>query len=182
MPARTGKSLKNIYSTTLSTNLFTPSSPSSSKVHIKEYLLSLLENLQYVEQLPRYHPEGDALFHSIQVYQCALEDTNDPELLTAALLHDVGKAIDYPNHDNAGADSLANLLSPRIVWLIRHHLDLLISPNKTRRRLAGTSLLKDLEKLRQWDLKGRDPDAIVIHVNEALEHIFQNFVTITHQN
>ena len=32
-----------------------------------------LEPLESVKQNPRYHPEGDALFHSLQVFQLARE-------------------------------------------------------------------------------------------------------------
>src|SRR3954471_1964849 len=55
----------------------------------------LLAPLEGVKQNPRYHPEGDALYHSLQVFELArLERSYDEEFLLAALLHDVGKAID----------------------------------------------------------------------------------------
>jgi hypothetical protein len=38
-------------------------------------LLSLLEALDGVAQSPRYHPEGDALFHSLQVFDLARRAT-----------------------------------------------------------------------------------------------------------
>jgi len=146
---------------------------------MRNYLLSLLEELQYVEQSPRFHPEGDALYHSIQVYQSAMLETSDPELLAAALLHDVGKAIDYPQHDQAGADAIEGLLSPRITWLVRHHLDLLIRPQKTRRFLSGTKQLAELEKLRRWDLAGRQLDACVMSPQQAIDKLFVDFLEIS---
>ena len=41
-----------------------------------------------------YHPEGDALYHSLQVFDLACEESPyDEDFLLAALLHDVGKAM-----------------------------------------------------------------------------------------
>ena len=58
---------------------------------------SLLLPLENVKQSLRYHPEGDALYHSLQVFDHARDElAYDEEFLTAALLHDIGKAIDPP--------------------------------------------------------------------------------------
>lgn len=132
-------------------------------------LLDLLRALSGVRQDPHYHPEGDALYHSLQVFECARRDTNDPDLWAAALFHDVGKA--HPDedegHDAIGADLLEGLVSDRVVWLVRHHLDLLKAPGRTRRRYARTAQLQDLEKLRRYDLAGRDPNARVVTAEAA---------------
>jgi (p)ppGpp synthase/HD superfamily hydrolase len=124
-------------------------------------LLELLWALDGVAQSPRYHPEGDALFHSLQVFQCARAATDDRELWAAALLHDVGKSIPGPEHDEVGADLLEGLVSERVVWLVRHHLDLMREPRRTERRYRGTEELRDLVLLRRWDLAGRSPLAEV---------------------
>lgn len=135
-------------------------------------LFSLLEALDGIRQSPRYHPEGDALFHSLQVFELARRSTSDRVLWAAALFHDVGKAIDGPLHDEVGADLLEGLLSARAVWLVRHHLDLLKDARATRRRYRGTPALRDLEMLRRWDLGGRSPNARVISVEGAFEELF----------
>lgn len=63
----------------------------------------LLQPLERVKQDARYHPEGDALYHSLQVFELAREARAwDEELILAALLHDVGKAIDPADHVSAG--------------------------------------------------------------------------------
>jgi hypothetical protein len=54
------------------------------------------------------------------------------------------------------------------VWLVRHHLDLLRGPRRTRRRWHGTPELLDLERLRKWDLGGRHPHARVMTLDGAL--------------
>ncbi|MBX7193250.1 MAG: HD domain-containing protein [Sandaracinaceae bacterium] len=137
-------------------------------------LLDLLLALDGVAQSPRHHPEGDALYHSLQVFELATHATDDRELWAAALLHDVGKAIDddEQGHDEIGADLLEGLVSDRVVWLVRHHLDLLRDPRRTRRALIGTRALEDLEALRRWDLGGRSPRARVRAPELCLHMVF----------
>src|SRR5262249_21290990 len=49
------------------------------------------EPLEEVKQNPKQPPEGDALFHSLQVFHLARDiRPYDEEFLLAALLHDVG--------------------------------------------------------------------------------------------
>src|SRR5689334_5866782 len=105
---------------------------------MNEELLELLLALDGVRQSPEHHPEGDALFHSLQAFELARRETSDRALWAAALLHDVGKAVGSAEHDAIGADLLDGLVAPRIVWLVRHHLDLLNHPAATKRRLRGT--------------------------------------------
>jgi len=136
-------------------------------------LLDLLLALDGIRQNPRFHPEGDALFHSLQVFDLARRESPDRALWAAALLHDVGKAVDGPHHAEVGADLLDDLVSPRITWLVRHHLDLLRDPGATRRKLRGTSALGDLNRLRRWDLGGRSPTATVIEPEAALDILFE---------
>ncbi len=147
-------------------NALEPSSKSFDTAY--SYLYDLLEDLEGVMQSPKYHPERDALYHSLQVFECSLEETQAPTLWAASLFHDVGKSIDYPNHDKAGAQELAGVLNKEICWLIEHHLDLLTSPAKTRRRWRGTTRLSSLEKLRRWDLQGRKTDVKVMDIHDAL--------------
>jgi hypothetical protein len=133
-----------------------------------ESLLDLLLGLRGIRQDPRYHPEGDALFHSLQAFDVARRESADRTLWAAALLHDVGKAVSSPDHDEVGADLLDGLVCPRVVWLVRHHLDLLRAPAAVKRRRRGTIALADLARLRRWDLGGRSPHATVIPPEDAL--------------
>lgn len=136
--------------------------------------LDWLAALDGVPQDPRFHPEGDALFHSLQVFEHALRDAADAELLAAALLHDVGKAFAGRDHDRVGAALLIGL-PERTVWLVAHHLDLLRDPRRTRARMAGGAALVDLERLRRWDLAGRDPRARVREPEEAVSIVLEAF-------
>lgn len=140
---------------------------------MRDDLLDLLHALDGVPQDPRYHPEGDALYHSLQVFQLSLAESDDPCHQAAALLHDVGKALRGPAHDADGADLLEGLVAPRVVWLVRHHLDLLRAPAQTRRRYRNSPLLRDLERLRRWDLAGRSPRASVCAPLDAVNHLLR---------
>ena len=64
------------------------------------------------------------LYHSLQVFELAREELPyDEEFLLAALLHDVGKAIDRREHMAAGLEALDGFITPRTAWLIEHHMD-----------------------------------------------------------
>ncbi|AZZ92001.1 HD domain-containing protein [Hahella sp. KA22] len=135
----------------------------------QEYLSGLLWDLDGVRQPVRYHPEEDALYHSLQVFELAYAETGDPELWAAALFHDLGKSVDQRDHCAVGAAMVRGVLSSRVEWLIAHHLDLLISPQRTRRRLGDSARLQDLIRLRRWDLGGRSLTAKVRNPEQALQ-------------
>jgi hypothetical protein len=135
----------------------------------KHELREALWALDGVQQDPRYHPEGDALTHSLQVFEKARLARPRPALLAAALLHDVGKALSTPDHAALGADLLGGLVADEVVWLVRHHMDLHHKPRATRAALWGTPQLAELETLRRWDLAGRVRGARHPSVEEALD-------------
>jgi len=84
----------------------------------------LLDPLERVKQNPAYHPEGDALYHSLQVFELARDARPwDEEFLLAALLHDVGKAIDAADHVAAGLEALEGMITDRTEFLIAHHME-----------------------------------------------------------
>ena len=132
-------------------------------------LLELLTGLDGVRQCLRYHPEQDALYHCLQVFDLARGESHDPALWAAALFHDVGKAQDSVNHELIGADWLRGLVSPRVVFLVEHHMDLMCCARRTGRKLRATRMLSDLKRLRDWDLRGRRVDAAVLTPKQALE-------------
>jgi len=75
--------------------------------------------LATVRQDPVKHPEGDALEHTLQVFDRVHEERPfDEELLTAALVHDVGRAIDRAAPVAAGLEAVAGLVTPRTAWLV----------------------------------------------------------------
>lgn len=153
-----------------------------NKTYLRNFLIDILSDLEFIQEPSPYHPEENVLVHSLQVFELAYHDSTDPELWAAALLHDAGKAVDLPQHAEIGANLLKNVLSPRIVWLVRHHLDLLTQPKKTRRLLQNTPQLADLERLRRWDLQGRTPDKVAVTLAFAVDCLLQCYPQITGQN
>ncbi len=137
----------------------------------------LLQPLEGVKQSPKYHPEGDALYHSLQVFELArLERGYDEEFLLAALLHDVGKAIDPSDHVLAALQALEGTITERTETLIALHMDALAYRDGTlgaraRARLEQSEEFEDIMLLRELDCRGRQPGAVVCEVAEALEYI-----------
>lgn len=134
----------------------------------------LLLPLESVKQSPKWHPEGDVLYHSLQVFEVAREERPwDEEFLLAALLHDVGKGIDPFDHVAAGLQALDGLITPRTAWLIENHM--LAQEYKAgtlghrqRLRLEASDDFEDLLLLRECDNRGRVPGAQVGTVDESL--------------
>jgi hypothetical protein len=82
-------------------------------------LAAVVGMLATVRQNPATHPEGDALEHSLQVFErVRAERPFDEELLTAALVHDVGRAFDRDRVVEAGLEALGDLITPRTRWLV----------------------------------------------------------------
>ena len=132
-----------------------------------------LAPLANVKQDPKRHPEGDALYHSLQVFELArAARPYDDEFLFAALLHDVGKAIDPRDPIAAALTSLEGTISPRTAWLIEHQNALIkpVSP-RTRADFSGHEWYEDLVLLRELDEQGRTPGIDVMDVDEAIEYL-----------
>ena len=138
---------------------------------------SLLLPLENVKQSRKYHPEGDALYHSLQVFELARNEVPyDEEFILAALLHDVGKAIDPEDHVHAALEALDGFITDRSAWLIAHHMD----GHKIRegtigsrahRRLRRSEDYDELVLLSECDRAGRAVGVMVPDVDEALDYI-----------
>lgn len=137
----------------------------------------LLKPLEKVNQPRKQHPEGDVLYHSLQVYDLAREEVPyDEELLLAALLHDVGKGIDPLHHVEAGLAALGDTITERTIWLISNCQDARKLQDgsigiRARRRLQESEDYDDVRLLAQCDLRGREPGVEVSELEEALDQI-----------
>jgi len=138
---------------------------------------SLLLPLEDVKQNPMRHPEGDALYHSLQVFLLACErHCYDEEFLLAALLHDVGQAIDRLDHVRAGLEALEGWITPRTTWLIRHQTEGAALRDRalgarSRRRLEQAESFEELMDLVDCDRQGRLQGVVVPDVGEALDYV-----------
>lgn len=137
----------------------------------------LLLPLEKVTGPARWHPEGDVLYHSLQVFELAREQRPwDVELLQAALLHDVGKGLDPANHVEAGLEALEGLITERTRFLIAHHMDAHLLRAGTlgarlRRHLEASPDFEDLLLLQECDSRGRQAGVPVPTVDEALDYL-----------
>lgn len=138
---------------------------------------SLLLPLEDVKQPLKYHPEGDALYHSLQVFDLARNEmAYDEEFLAAALLHDVGKAIDPADHVAAGLEALVGFITERTAWLIEHHMlaHQMVDGSlgaRARRRLQESEHFDDLVLLGECDRGGRVPGVVAPELEEALDYL-----------
>jgi HD superfamily phosphodiesterase len=135
-----------------------------------------LEPLERIKQNAKYHPEGDALYHSLQVFERARAvRPYDEEFLLAALLHDVGKAIDPNDHVKAAIEALRGAVTERTLWLVENQIEPQSSERsrgpRTSRGPERAADLDDLELLRELDDAGRVPGAPVGTVDEALAYL-----------
>jgi predicted nucleotidyltransferase len=138
---------------------------------------ALLLPLAGVAQSREWHPEGDALYHSLQVFELACEELPyDEEFQLAALLHDVGKGIDPYDHVRTGLEALEGYITPRTRWLIEHHMEARALADGTlgaraRQRLEASPDFEELKLLADCDRRGRVPGAQVCEVDDALDAI-----------
>ena len=138
---------------------------------------SLLLPLEGVKQSRKYHPEGDVLYHSLQVFDLARDELPyDEEFLLAALLHDVGKAIDPGDHVRAAVEALEDFCTERTLWLIEHHMQAHALHDGTigaraRRRFQQNENFEELLLLGECDRAGRVPGVEVPDVDEALDDL-----------
>jgi predicted HD phosphohydrolase len=149
----------------------------ADKIDRFQFFESLLLPLENVKGPRAYHPEGDALYHSLQVFDHARDRLAfDEEFLTAALLHDVGKAIDPANHVAASLEALDGFITERTAWLIEHHMlahkfsDGTLGA-RARRRLEQSEHFEELMLLGECDRAGRQAGVAAPEVDEALEYL-----------
>eukprot|EP00752_Nemacystus_decipiens_P014406 g12815.t1 len=139
-----------------------------------EMLRLLLSPLEAVKQNPLYHPEGDALYHSLQVFDLARAQRQwDIEFCLAALVHDVGKAIDPSDHVGSGLEAISDLVSERVLTLVAHHMEAHAYRSgslgaRAKRRLEQLADFEDLLLLSELDQAGRRRGVQVCSLDEAL--------------
>lgn len=138
---------------------------------------TLLEPLDKVRLNRIEHPEGDLLYHSLQVFHLAFEARPwDEEFIIAALLHDVGYGIDPYDAVNATLAAVSPIVSDRTLWFIQH---LPVQHQKgdgtigarARRRLDQHEDAEELRLLADCDLNGRVPGRIVNGLEEVIQAI-----------
>ncbi len=80
-------------------------------------VLDLLEGLRGETlgyQVDRYN-------HSLQTASRAHRDGASPDMVTAALLHDIGDGLSPANHGDLAATILEPYIDEEATWVVRHH-------------------------------------------------------------
>lgn len=148
-----------------------------SKVDPFQVFRSLMLPLEGVGQSKKHHPEGDVLYHSLQVFELARDELPyDEEFLLAALLHDLGKGIDPDDHVNAALEALGEFITPRTAWFIEHHMEAHLVADGTigfraRQRLRESPDFDELMLLQKCDRNGRQRGMQVMELDEALDFL-----------
>lgn len=138
---------------------------------------SLLAPLDKVRLNRTEHPEGDLLYHSLQVFHLAFDARPwDEEFIIAALLHDVGYGIDPYDAVNATLVAVSPVVSERTLWFIQqlpvqHQKGEGTIGARARRRLDQHEDGEELRLLAECDLDGRVPGRIVDGLDEAIQKI-----------
>ena len=139
------------------------------KQKFKIYPFSMLQELRFTGQSPRYHPEGNVWNHTLLVVDQAaklkLESKNPRVLMWAALLHDIGKpstskirkgGMTSYNHDKVGAKLSRDLLlmftdeifADKVFLLVKFHMQILFVVNKLPfADIKGIKQQADIEEL-----------------------------------
>ncbi|MCA8986790.1 MAG: hypothetical protein KDA78_04070 [Planctomycetaceae bacterium] len=134
----------------------------------------LLHALGAVRRNSQEHPEGDVLYHVLQVCQLG-QDLHpwDTEFQWACLLHEIGYAVDPGNPQQAATRALHGYVTDRIQFLIENLPD-------AHRFLRGETTARSLRKhpdfeylldLARCDLQGRVAGKDVPTLEAILEEL-----------
>lgn len=145
-----------------------------SQEEIFTALRMLLEPLGRFRMNPLLHPEGDALYHSLQVFELGrAAKPYDEEFLLACILHDVGLGIDPAHAVDAALRALDGLVTERTLFLIEHRLTATryLQTGACPRALRKSEDFEDLLLLARCNREGRQTGVAVCDLDEALAYI-----------
>lgn len=134
----------------------------------------LIEPLARVPLDPEYHPEGDALYHTLQVFELGVQERPyDEEFLLACLLHDAGLAINPKHPVLSVIDALGTLITDRTRELIelRPVAAEYLRTGECPRSLRKSEEFEDAVLLARLDRAGRVPGTTVRTLSEALDFV-----------
>jgi putative nucleotidyltransferase with HDIG domain len=142
---------------------------------IIDYLLSL-ENKK---DPPENHPEDNLLSHLTQAFQIAKKESTDQELWVAALLHDIGKAIQNPDHPEVGVQLLKEhgYINDKVLSLVNNHMRIrwFLSGRMKKQgkieKILNDVYLVELIHLRRIDKTSRIPNVPISLDTDEVMHL-----------
>lgn len=123
--------------------------------HSEDALEKVIATLRAVENLPYDGEPVDQLQHALQCADLARQDGHDPEVVVAALLHDVGRSpvaladlrqagVEGTEHGYLAGAWLRPLVGERVAWLAEQHVPakryLVATDSSYQEGLTATSL------------------------------------------
>ena len=149
--------MRDVGATVLQTRNQQQFSPLSAKPDLAEILLHRLH-------VPWFGMPIAAARHGVQCANLAMKAGCDEETILACLLHDVGLAVNRPDHGWWGAQLIEPYVSERISWAIRYHQAL--------RYYADASVGYDYPEMyvKMFGENYQPPEYIAAAHREALAH------------
>ncbi len=120
------------------------------------------------------HPEGDLLFHSLQVYKLGQQiHPYDEEFLWACLLHDIGFVVDPRLPREAAMRVLQDRVSERMIFLVGEleHAHAFLQGTRLPKWIRREESVEELIDLARCDRDGRVPGAVTPTLEEALTQL-----------
>jgi len=148
----------------------------TAPVELWQVVRQLMLSLEGVSLDPERHPEGDALYHSLQVYQLGIDHLPyDEEFLLACLVHNAGLVLDRRNPQRALLQTLGPLITVRTRFLLEHRpaaCDYLIT-GRLAKSIRQSEHFEELILLARCDREGRVPGREVPSLEAAMGYLQQ---------
>ncbi|MEO5724349.1 MAG: HD domain-containing protein [Ilumatobacteraceae bacterium] len=148
-------------------------------LEVPNRLLNLLRSTEYLQ----HGHEVTQLTHMLQTATRAERAGATPDIIMAALFHDVGKAVSNSNHPAMSAEMVRPWLSEDAYWLIKNHQDFQgihyfarmgLDPNMRIKHKDHPCYALAEQFVDEWDQEAFDPD----YDTFPLEH-FEDLVRTT---
>ena len=134
----------------------------------------MLEALSQFQCDYEIHPEGDMLYHSLQVYKLGQQiHPYDEEFLWACLLHDIGFVVDPRIPRAAAMRVLQGRVSERMEFLVGEleHSHAFLQGTRLPKWIRREESVEELIDLARCDRDGRVPGADAPTLDEALSQL-----------
>lgn len=131
--------------------------------HVPDRILATLRALDgYVQGFA-----VSQLEHCLQTATRAERAGAEPDIVVAALCHDIGKIISNANHPAIAAEMIRPWVSEKAYWIVKHHQDFQgrhyyarvgLDPEMRRKHLGHEFYEAAEEFVDEWDQAAFDPD------------------------
>ena len=145
-------------------------------------LFEVLEACKGVTQKAEWHPEGDVFVHSLQTLQWAFRESEDIDLIIAAMMHDVGKQVNSLGHEKGSVALIKDHISAKTEWLILNHMrvwSFILGDMKKLskvKEMAKHPWLGDALFLGRWGKLGRNSKKKVMYDRQYILDRLNNIV------